>query len=175
MFVEQNPHYEIDWMGNRQKAYEEHREKKQMPLVPPPPPTIASVPSPDSGLLDSIPLQINQKPIVSTTTLPLLGAKDKDTDSIKDEKRKKKKKRYNYLLFLSHFNVFSIHFDIDLKTAKRKRKRSEERRRNMIPRQVPHQVPIQMIQILKNQIQMILKRMIILLRLIRFVLLCVIC
>ena len=95
-YTVQNPHFEIDWMSDRQKAYETKREHE---LVPPQPPLMSesnSIGMSATGVLDGIPLQIqlpNHKAPTTTTIHTEPEDKKKKKKKKQDEKKDKKKKK----------------------------------------------------------------------------------
>lgn len=93
IFIEQNPHFEVDWMADRQKAYEKVREN---PIHAPPPPSLAATSSIDLDIqkFHGIPLQINQNS--SKIVNDNMDLKEKE-----DKKSKKKKGKKRLVFFIS--------------------------------------------------------------------------
>lgn len=108
-FVQKNTRFESEWLAEREKAYEQHRnENKQFKQdrvqpSPPPPPTIMkpSIENAPSRIFDSIPLQINQRAIekpkdvsISEESVPVPAKKGKKKKKEKKKKKKSKKKHH---------------------------------------------------------------------------------
>ena len=80
-YVSKNPNFEIDWMSERQKAYEKAQEKSQEEKVVP-----APVPAPQIEL--NLPTQGQSKPTFENIPLQI----QENWDDKKDDKKNKKKK-----------------------------------------------------------------------------------
>lgn len=97
-----NPHFEVDWMGERHKAYEESRQKKPLAIADRPslqqPAQIVPIPMPvpppsltmEQEVIEGIPLQLQ---IPTTHKLDLDEGKKKKKKKKSDEKKEKKKKK----------------------------------------------------------------------------------
>lgn len=116
-FIQKNPTYETDWLQEREKAFNQHLQKKtetksdqllsippqsvvsskvQMPAVPPPMAPLLYGNA--TAVFDSIPLQINQRvkevpTIVAEETEKKKGKKKKKDKKKKSKKSKKKHRR----------------------------------------------------------------------------------
>lgn len=118
-FIAKNPLFESEWLEERQKAFDEHREnpadqsqkvmappsppiisapKQQIAPPPPslaPPPPVALFLNPQNRVFDSIPLQINQrsKEIKEVAVPSDEGDKKKGKKKKKEKKKRKKSKK----------------------------------------------------------------------------------
>lgn len=104
-FIAKNPTFESDWLDERQKAFDLHREKEnqqsQKAIVPPLPPVISSQKAPSNQtapasflnahnpVFDGIPLQINQR----AKEVPIKDVPVSDEAEKKKGKKKKKEKK----------------------------------------------------------------------------------
>ncbi|XP_037039241.1 zinc finger matrin-type protein CG9776 isoform X1 [Bradysia coprophila] len=102
-YTNSNPHFEVDWMGERHKAYEEVRQKtplaiadrpglqqQQAPIVPIPMPVPPPNLTMEQEVIEGIPLQLQ---IPTTHKLDLDEGKKKKKKKKSDEKKDKKKKK----------------------------------------------------------------------------------
>lgn len=96
-----NPHFEVDWVGERHKAYEDSRQKnplaiadrqtqQQTPIVPIPMPVPPPTLTMEQEVIEGIPLQLQ---IPTTHKLDLDDGKKKKKKKKSDEKKDKKKKK----------------------------------------------------------------------------------
>lgn len=105
-FIAKNPLFENEWLEERQKAIDVHREKElqksQKPAIPPSPPVISaqniappsqpiapSFVNPPNRVFDGIPLQINQR----SKEAPVKDVPVNDETEKKKGKKKKKEKK----------------------------------------------------------------------------------
>lgn len=111
-FIAKNPSFENEWLDERQKAFDVHREKEvqkiQKPIVPPSPPVISapklniappiqpiapSYVNAPNRVFDGIPLQINQRAKeVPVKDVPVNDEVEKKKGKKKKKEKKKRKK-----------------------------------------------------------------------------------